>query len=149
MLAARARRIDVVCCTKLDRIARSTRHLVTLAGELQALGVDLVAVDQSLDSSTPSGRLMFHVLSAIAEFERDLIVDRVRAGLRRARSEGRKLGRPRVHQVDVERARRLLETGHSLREVARRLGVHHSAVKRAVEKQMSCATRDAAMTVPK
>src|SRR5262245_6076065 len=77
LAAVRARRVDVVACVKLDRLARSTRHLVTLAADLEALGVDLVVLDQAIDTTTPSGRLMFHVLAAIAEFERDLIRDRV------------------------------------------------------------------------
>jgi DNA invertase Pin-like site-specific DNA recombinase len=89
LAAARARRLDVVLTTKLDRLARSTRHLVGLAAELEALGVDLVVTDQAIDTTTPAGRLMFHVLSAIAEFERDLIRERVIAGIRRARAQGR------------------------------------------------------------
>ena len=106
--AARTRKIDVLVCTKLDRLARSTHHLVTLAKELQALGVDLVVLDQAIDTTTPSGRLLFHMLAAISEFERDLIRDRVLAGIRRARAQGRRFGRPRQHHVDVDRARALL-----------------------------------------
>jgi DNA invertase Pin-like site-specific DNA recombinase len=132
LAAARARKIDVVACTKLDRLARSTHHLVTLAKELEALGVDLVALDQAVDTTTPSGRLLFHVLAAIAEFERDLIRDRVIAGIRRARSQGRRFGRPRVHHVDLARARALLGQGLSLRAVGRALGVHPTAVSRAI-----------------
>ena len=78
--AARARQIDVVAVTKLDRLARSTHHLVSLGRELAALGVDLVVLDQQIDTTTPSGRLLFHVLAAIAEFERDLIRERTLAG---------------------------------------------------------------------
>jgi len=133
MLAAvRARKLDVVACVKLDRLARSTRHLVTLAGELEALRVDLVALDQAIDTTTPAGRLLFHVLAAIAEFERDLIRDRVMAGLRRARVQGRRLGRPKVHHIDVGRARQLLAGGLSLRAVARAFGAHPTAVRRAL-----------------
>jgi hypothetical protein len=86
LAAARARRLDVVLATKLDRLARSTRHLVDLAAELEALGVDLVVTDQAIDTTTPAGRLLFHVLAAIAEFERGLIRERVVAGIRRARA---------------------------------------------------------------
>src|SRR5207247_2208956 len=133
MLAAgRARKVDVVLVTKLDRLARSTHHLVTLAKELQALGVDLVVLDQAIDTTTPAGRLLFHVLAAIAEFERDLIRERVIAGVRRARAQGRHLGRPRKHHVDAERARALIAEGRSLRAVARMLGTHHTVVARAV-----------------
>ena len=130
--AARARRIDVVVCVKLDRVARSTRHLVTLAAELEALRVDLVALDQAIDTTTPAGRLLFNVLAAISEFERDLIRDRVMAGLRRAKAQGRRLGRPRQHQFDAEEARELVASGLSLRAVARRLGTHPFLVSRAV-----------------
>jgi DNA invertase Pin-like site-specific DNA recombinase len=132
LAAVRARKVDIVACTKLDRLARSTRHLVTLAAELQALGVDLVVLDQAIDTTTPSGRLLFHVLAAIAEFERDLIRDRVIAGIRRAKAQGRRLGRPRRYHVDIDRARGLLGEGRSLRAVARTLGVHPSAVSRAL-----------------
>jgi DNA invertase Pin-like site-specific DNA recombinase len=133
MLAAvRARKVDVVVIVKLDRLARSTRHLVTLVAELEALGVDLVVLDQAIDTTTPAGRLLFHMLAAIAEFERDLIRDRVLAGLRRARAEGKHLGRPRIHHVDVAQALSLRAQGHSWRATARVLGVHAMAVRRAI-----------------
>ena len=93
---ARKRCFDAVACVKLDRMARSVRHLTTMAAELESLGVDLIAVDQSLDTSTPSGRLLFHVLGAIAEFERDLIVERTKAGVESARRRGRHPGRPKA-----------------------------------------------------
>jgi Enterobacteriaceae phage serine recombinase len=92
----------------------------------------LVVLDQAIDTTTPSGRLLFHVLAAIAEFERDLIRDRVVAGLRRAKAQGRRLGRPRLHHVDVEQAQGLLAEGLSLRAVARRLHAHPMAVRRAL-----------------
>ncbi|PYO02108.1 MAG: hypothetical protein DMD89_04735 [Candidatus Rokuibacteriota bacterium] len=94
--------------------------------------MDLVVLDQAIDTTTPAGRLLFHVLAAIAEFERDLIRERVIAGVRRARAQGRHLGRPRKHHVDAERARALIAEGRSLRAVARMLGTHHTVVARAV-----------------
>jgi DNA invertase Pin-like site-specific DNA recombinase len=106
--------------------------LVTLAGELEALGVDLVVLDQAIDTTTPSGRLLFHMLAAIAEFERDLIRDRVIAGLRRARAQGRRLGRPQLHPIDLAAARELLAQGLSLRAVARRFGSHHTSLSRVL-----------------
>src|SRR5258707_14612813 len=103
MLAAvRARRVDVVACVKLDRLARSVHHLVAMVREFEALGVDLIVLDQAIDTTTPSGRLLFHVLASVAEFERDLIRDRVMAGLKRAKTQGVRLGRPRA-VVDVLR----------------------------------------------
>jgi DNA invertase Pin-like site-specific DNA recombinase len=132
MAAVRHRQVDVVLVTKLDRLARSLHHLVAVSRELEALGVDLVVLDQAIDTTTPVGRLLFHVLAAIAEFERDLIRDRVIAGIRRAKAHGRQFGRPRRYHVDLERARALLADGLSLRALARALGVHPTAVSRAL-----------------
>jgi DNA invertase Pin-like site-specific DNA recombinase len=132
LAAVRGRRVDLVVCVRLDRLARSTRQLVTLAADFEALGVDLVVLDQAIDTTTPSGRLLFHVLAAIAEFERDLIRDRVVAGLRRAKAQGVRLGRPRRHHLDVAQARALVAEGLSLRAIARRLHAHPMAVRRAV-----------------
>jgi len=133
LAAVRARRVDLVACVKLDRLARSVHHLVALVREFEVLGVDLVVLDQAIDTTTPAGRLLFHVLAAISEFERDLIRDRVLAGLRRAKSQGVRLGRPRV-LVDRARAERLLATGQSLRTVARALGIGLATLARAVPK---------------
>jgi len=121
-----------VAVVKFDRLARSTRHLVTLVAELEALGVDLVVLDQNIDTTTPAGRLLFHMLAAIAEFERGLIRERVIAGVSRARALGKQLGRPRVHQIDVVQALALRAEGRSLRAVARELHVHPIAVRRAL-----------------
>jgi DNA invertase Pin-like site-specific DNA recombinase len=132
MAAARARKIDVVVCVKLDRLARSVHHLVAMAMEFEALGVDLVVIDQAVDSTTPAGKLMFYILGAVAQFERDLIRERVLAGIRRAQAQGRRLGRPRKYTVDSNRVRDLLGQGLSLRAVARSLGVHPSAISRTV-----------------
>jgi DNA invertase Pin-like site-specific DNA recombinase len=96
----RRRQVDVVVIVKLDRLARSTHHLLSMAKEFESLGVDLVAIDQAVDTTTPAGRLLFHMLGAIAEFERDLIRERVIAGVRRARALGKHLGRPRVHHSE-------------------------------------------------
>ena len=128
---ARRRRLDAVACVKLDRLARSVRHLTTLAAELEALDVDLIVVDQSIDTSTPAGRLLFNVLGAIGEFEADLIRERTRAGLEAARRRGKKLGRPR--RIDARaRARviRLRKAGRSIREIAATLGVGRGTIER-------------------
>jgi len=97
--------------------------------EFEVLGVDLVVLDQAIDTTTPSGRLLFHVLASVAEFERDLIRDRVLAGLKRARAQGRRLGRPTV-QFDRVRASRLLAEGRSIRAVAQLLGVNRMTLAR-------------------
>jgi len=130
--AARSRKVDVIVVTKLDRLARSVHHLLSVAKELEALSVGLVVTEQALDTTTPSGRLLFHVLASVAEFERDLIRDRVRAGMQRARAQGKHLGRRARHSIDTVEAGRLLADGLSLRATARQLGVHPFAVSRAL-----------------
>jgi DNA invertase Pin-like site-specific DNA recombinase len=133
MKDARKRRFDAVACVKLDRLARSVRHLTGMAEEFESLGIDLIAVDQSLDTSTPSGRLLFHVLGAIAEFERDLIVDRTKAGVEAARRRGRHPGRPQaLDRESRDRALRLRRAGKSYREIAQLLSVGRSTVARAL-----------------
>ena len=91
-----ARKLDVILIWKLDRFARSLRHLVNALAEFEALNVAFVSLHDNLDLSTPAGRLMFQIIGAMAEFERSLIIERVKGGLRRARAKGKKLGRPRV-----------------------------------------------------
>ena len=95
--AARRRRFDVLVCWRLDRLGRNLRHLILLLDELQALGIAFVTLGEGIDTATPAGRLQLHILSAIAEFERSRIQERVVAGLARARAQGKRLGRPRLH----------------------------------------------------
>src|SRR5262249_17134101 len=92
---AKRRRFDVLVCWRLDRLGRSLRHLVTLIEELQSLGVAFVSLGEGIDCTTPAGKLQLHILAALAEFERARIAERVRAGLSRARTQGKRLGRPR------------------------------------------------------
>jgi len=132
---ARRRRFDVLVVTKLDRLARSTRHLVNLAAELEALGIDLVVLDQSIDTSTPSGRFLFHTLSAVAELERDLIRERTRAGMAAAKRRGSRIGRP-VAALDEVKLVRGLRSGASVSALARDLGVARSTLRRQVAKRV-------------
>src|SRR5882672_7876514 len=122
MADAQRRKVDTVLVWKLDRFGRSLRHLVNAMAELESLGVAFVSLRDNLDLTTPSGRLMFHVISAMAEFERSLIQERVKAGLRNAIAKGKKLGRPRVY-VDESRVEELRAAGASWRAIARELGV--------------------------
>lgn len=96
---ARRRRFDVLVCWRLDRLGRSLKHLITLLDELQALGVAFVSLAEGIDATTPAGKLQMHILGAIAEFERGRIQERVRAGLARARAQGKRLGRPRRQPI--------------------------------------------------
>jgi DNA invertase Pin-like site-specific DNA recombinase len=122
MADAKQRRFDAVCVWKLDRFGRSLRHLVNALADLESLGVTFISIKDSLDLSTPSGRLMFQIIGAMAEFERALIQERVKAGLRNARAKGKTLGRPRV-VVDTAQIARLRASGASWPSIARQLGV--------------------------
>lgn len=128
---ARRRRFDAVACVKLDRLARSVHHLTAMGQELSALGVDLIVLDQAIDTTTPTGKLLFHVLGSIAEFERDLIRERTRAGLAAAKRRGARIGRPRaVRGPATYQLERLVERGLSVRAIARELGCSHATVAR-------------------
>jgi len=129
---ARARKVDVILTWKLDRWGRSLKHLVNSLAELEALGVAFVALKDNLDLSTPAGRLMFHVIGAMAEFERSLIQERVRAGLRNAKAKGKRLGRPRV-VVDAARIAALRSEGLSWAKIAKHLGVGEGTVFRMAQ----------------
>ena len=98
---ARRRRFDVIACWRLDRLGRNLRHLVTLGDELQALGVGLVSLGESIDTTTPSGRLLFGILATLAAFERDRLRERTIAGLQRARAQGVRLGRRRTTPTPI------------------------------------------------
>ena len=98
---AKRRKFDVLVCWRLDRLGRNLRHLILLLDELAALGVGFVSLAEGIDATTPAGRLQLHILGAIAEFERGRVIERVRAGLQRARAQGRQLGRPRAIPLPV------------------------------------------------
>lgn len=135
MISARRREFDAVAVTKLDRLARSMRHLTTAATELEALGIDLIVVDQGLDTSTPAGRLLFNMLGAIAEFERDLIRERVSAGLEAAKRKGKRIGRPSVVDRRLrERIVRLSNNGTKQREIVALTGCSKGTVHRVLSR---------------
>jgi len=102
MDGARKRRFDAVLVARFDRFARSTRHLVLALEEFSALGVDFISLSESIDTSTPMGKMIFVVISAVAELERSLIRERVAMGLQRAKAQGKRIGRPAVHLDSVE-----------------------------------------------
>lgn len=110
--AAKQRRFDAVLVWKLDRLGRSLRHLVNTLADLEGLGISFVSLRDNLDLTTPSGRLMFQIIGAMAEFERALTVERVKAGIQHARSKGTRLGRPR-RELDVMRIKTLRDAGLS------------------------------------
>jgi DNA invertase Pin-like site-specific DNA recombinase len=125
------RRFDAILVWKIDRFGRSLKHLVNSLAELAALGVAFISLRDNLDLSTPSGRLMFQIIGAMAEFERALIQERVRAGLRNARSKGKKLGRPRV-VVDASQIASLRAQGRSWSQIRDETGVSKGTAQRAL-----------------
>jgi len=127
---AHKRRFDVVCVWRFDRFARSVSHLLRALETFKALGIDFVSFSEQMDTSTPAGKMVFTVLGAVAELERSLIVERVRAGLRNARAKGKTLGRPRV-AVDASRIAALRASGQPWRAIAKTLGVSVGTVHAA------------------
>src|SRR5215510_4597956 len=126
---ARARKFDVVVVARFDRFARSVSHLLHALEEFSHLGIDFVSLSESIDTSTPMGKMIFTVLSAVAKLERNLIKERVHMGISRARKQGKRLGRPK-RIFDREKASTMLQS-MSFREVARQLGVSRGFVERA------------------
>jgi DNA invertase Pin-like site-specific DNA recombinase len=129
MADAKRRKFDVVLVWKLDRFGRSLRHLVNALAEFESLNIAFVSLSDNLDLSTASGRLMFQIIGAMAEFERALIQERVKAGIRNARAKGRRIGRPRV-AVDAARIAVLRASGLSWRTIERELGISVRTARR-------------------
>jgi DNA invertase Pin-like site-specific DNA recombinase len=125
---SRRRQFDIVLVWKIDRFGRSLKHLVNALADLDAYGVTFASLKENLDLSTPSGRLMFQIIGAMAEFERALIQERVRAGLQNARRNGKQLGRP-SRVVDLDDIACMRAQGHSLRNIAEKLGVGYGTVR--------------------
>ena len=131
MADAHRRRFDAVVVWKFDRFARSVSHLLRALETFKALGIEFVSLSEQVDTSTPTGRMIFTVLGAVAELERSLIAERVRAGLRNARAKGKRLGRPRMN-VDAARIARLRRTGASWAEISAQLGIGATTARRVV-----------------
>jgi len=125
------RAVDCVVVYRYDRFARSLRQLVNALEEFRSLGIDFISLHEGVDTSTPNGRLVFGIFASIAEFERELIRDRVRSGLALAKSNGRRLGRPRV-VVERLQIASLRKEGRSWAEICRALGVSKGTAQRAV-----------------
>ena len=126
----RRRSVDAVVVYRYDRFARSLRQLVNALEEFRSLGVDFVSLHEGVDTSTPNGRLVFGIFGSIAEFERELIRDRVRSGLAAAKARGKQLGRPRA-VIDINEITRLRASGTSWADIGKALGVGEGTVRRA------------------
>lgn len=129
---ARTRKIDIVLVWKLDRAFRSLKDMVVVLGELGEIGVEFVSVQDNLDLTTSTGKLMAHILGAFAEFEASLIRERVVAGLAAAKEKGIRLGRP--SKVDRVAVLQLREQGRTVRQIADELGIGIGSVSAALRK---------------
>lgn len=124
------REVDVVMAWSVDRLGRSLQDLVAFLAELRAVGCNLYLHQQGVDTTTPAGRALFQMLGVFAEFERAIIVERVKAGIARARAEGKHLGRPYINSATEQAIRAALAEGKGIRWVARECGVGTSVVQR-------------------
>ena len=131
---ARRGQFDVVLVWAFDRIARSVRHFLEVLDELNHLGLEFVSFRENVDTGGPLGRAMVVIIGAIAELERNLIIERVRAGMRRARLEGQRIGRPRL-EIDREALRRDRVRGHSLSELAKLHRISKASVLRFLQQK--------------
>jgi DNA invertase Pin-like site-specific DNA recombinase len=125
--AAQKRKFDITLVFRFDRFARSSKQLINSLDFFQSVGIDFVSYQENIDTTTPAGKLMFTMVSAFAEFERSIIQERVRAGLSKAKAQGKRLGRPKK-KVDTTRIKELRKAGLSVRKVAEVLGVSKTMV---------------------
>ena len=130
MADAHRRRLDAIVVWKFDRFARSVSHLLRALETFKALGIEFVSLSEQVDTSTPTGKMVFTVLGAVAELERSLIAERVRAGLRNAKAKGKQLGRPRV-EVDLTRIKSLRSEGRSWAAIGVEMGIGEGTARRA------------------
>jgi DNA invertase Pin-like site-specific DNA recombinase len=147
MRDAQQRSFDTVLVWKVDRFGRSLRHLVNALADLGALGVAFVSLRDNLDLTTPSGRLMFAVIGAMAEFERSLIQERVRAGIAHAKAQGQKLGRP-LRVLDGNELLRMRAEGASLRQIATQLNAGYGTIRKRLRRLAANRNADGVSPAP-
>ena len=135
---ARKKKFDIVLVWRFDRFARSTKHLITALEEFRHLGIDFISYQENIDTSSPLGKAMFTIVSAIAELERNILLERVKAGLRRAKENGKILGRPRRVDINVAELRRLRDKEKlSFRQIAKRVKASSATVYKTLQKSGS------------
>jgi len=132
MKAIMRKEVDMVMVWSVDRLGRSLQHLTALLSDIHSKGINLYLHQQGIDTTTPSGKMMFQMCGVFAEFERSMIRERVMAGLDRARSQGKRLGRPPIPPITVDKIKRLRGEGLSLRKIAKQVGISPSKVHQLV-----------------
>jgi DNA invertase Pin-like site-specific DNA recombinase len=129
---AKKRKFDIVLVWRFDRFARSTKHLVNALYEFRNLGIDFISYQENIDTSSPLGEAIFTIISAMAKLERDIIAERVKGGLRRARANGKRLGRP-SGDVDIDKVIDCKKQGKSVREIAKEMKLSRGKVERTLK----------------
>ena len=124
------REVDVVLIWDISRLGRSLQHLLKLLDDFHAKKVDLYFHQQRIDTTTPTGKMMFVIAGAFGEWERGMIQERIKAGLQRAKAQGKKLGAPPVPEKTATMVKEMHEVGMSFRKIGRELGIHHSTVSK-------------------
>lgn len=133
LIDAHQKKFNVLVVWKLDRLGRSLKDLINTLEELNSLKIDFVSYDNQIDTTTPTGKLLFSMIGGFAEFERDLMSERVKAGLRNARNKGKILGRPPVPSFIADKIKELNKQGLSLRKIAKKTGVSHVSVSNCLK----------------
>lgn len=126
---ARKRKFDAVLVYRFDRFARSSKHLITALEDFKSLNIDFISYQENIDTSSPLGKAIFTIVGAIAELERNIIVERVKSGLKSAKSKGKLLGRPKV-SINISEAKQLKDNGFSLRSIASQLKTSKTTISK-------------------
>ncbi len=129
---AKKRKFDIVLVWRFDRFARSTKHLVNALYEFRNLGIDFISYQENIDTSSPLGEAIFTIISAMAKLERDIIAERVKGGLRKAKANGKRLGRPK-NKVDTDKVIEYRKQNKSIRQIANELNLSKGAVQRTLK----------------
>jgi DNA invertase Pin-like site-specific DNA recombinase len=135
MTEAGKKKFDALLVWKLDRLGRSLKDLINTLDELGTLGIDFISYENQINTSTPTGKLVFQIIGAVAEFEKDIIRERVKAGLNNARRKGKRLGRPPVSDGIIEKAKALRTEGLSFRKIGKRLGVDEGTIRKRMKEK--------------
>ena len=132
MKSVMRKEVDMVMVWSVDRLGRSLQHLTALLSDIESKGINLYLHQQNIDTTSPSGKMLFQLLGVFAEFERSMIRERVLAGLDRARSQGKRLGRPPVPPILIEKMKRMRQEGMTLTAIAKKVGVSVGKVHQSV-----------------
>ena len=134
---SRKRKFDILVVWKLDRLSRSLKDLINTLDELGYLGINFISYDNNLDTTTPTGKLVFQIIGAVAEFEKDIIRERVVAGLENAKQKGTQLGRPKIHDGILDKAKELRKQGLSFRKIEKQLGVGEGTIRKKINSSIT------------